>query len=92
MIFEDLDFVLPTTAWGNKRAVATFPNGYGASVITGPTSYGGPDGLYELAVMHNGRLCYDTPITDDVLGYLKPEEVTEALSAIAALPAREAAQ
>jgi hypothetical protein len=33
-----------------------------------------------LAVLDNyGKLTYDTPITDDVLGYLKPEEVTDYL-------------
>jgi len=37
-----------------------FPNGYGASVICNPYSYGGARGLYELAVLRNGHICYDT--------------------------------
>jgi hypothetical protein len=57
-----------------------FENGYGASVVSHPMSYGGKMGLYELAVLDkNGELTYDTPITDDVIGYLTPEQVTEKL-------------
>ena len=68
------------------RAKAHFPNGYTASVIIGPYSYGGDEGLYELAVMHGGELCYLTPVTDDVVGHLTPEQVTELLAKIEALP------
>lgn len=64
-----------------------FDNGFGASVIQGPYSYGGPDGLYELAVLDlGGRLTYKTPITNDVEGYLTGEQVQELLDRIAALP------
>lgn len=72
-----------------------FKNGYGASVIQGPYSYGGPEGLYEVAVIEwsgiGYDLTYDTPITDDVLGYLEAEEVKGVLSQIEALPAKEEA-
>lgn len=61
-----------------------FDNGFGASVIN--DGYGREQGLYELAVLADGRLTYDTPITDDVLGYLSPDEVGEALAKIEALP------
>ena len=58
----------------NNQLLFKFPNNYGASVIIGPMTYGGKDGLYELAVIKwegdNWKLCYDTAITDDVLGYL----------------------
>lgn len=69
----------PGTQW--KFA---FPNGYGASVIN--DGYGADAGLYELAVLHGTSITYDTPLTDDVLGYLTEAEVTEALDKIAALP------
>lgn len=63
-----------------------FDNGYGASVIN--DGYGREKGLYELAVLGpDGHLTYETPITDDVLGYLTADEVAEALDKIAALPA-----
>jgi len=44
-------------------------------------------GLWELAVIgKDGSLCYDTPITDDVLGYLTEEEVNNTLVLIEQLP------
>ena len=62
-----------------------FANGYGASVID--NGYGREQGLYELAVLRqDGALDYDTPVTDDVLGYLTEQGVADALDKIAALP------
>lgn len=68
-----------------------FENGYGASVVCHRFSYGGPQGLFELAVLSNytGDLIYDTPITNDVLGHLTIEEVEEVLDKIEALPTLE---
>ena len=70
-----------------------FSNGYGASVICGPYTYGGSEGLFEVAVIEfegtdNGLydLVYDTPITDDVIGHLTEEEVQKILEQIEALP------
>lgn len=57
------------------RARVDVGNGYELSVIQGVYSYGGEEGLYECAVMHNDSLCYDTPITDDVIGYCSESEV-----------------
>lgn len=64
-----------------------FDNGYGASVVQHSGSYGGPAGLWELAVLgRSGRLTYETPITDDVIGRLTWNEVMEIVAKIAALP------
>lgn len=65
-----------------------FANGYGASIITGKNAYANEDAPYELAVLHNGDLCYDTELTDDVLGYLTEDEVNQYLLKIEALPAK----
>lgn len=63
-----------------------FDNGFGASVIN--DGYGKHEGLYELAVLDSeGHLTYETPVTDDVLGYLSPDEVGAALDQIASLDA-----
>jgi hypothetical protein len=59
--------------------IATFPNGYGASIVHHDFSYGNKKGLWELAVLKDGSICYDTPITNDVLGYLTNEDVNELL-------------
>lgn len=63
-----------------------FSNGYGASVVQNFCSYGHEDGLYELAILKDGGLCYSTPITCDVIGYLSADEVAEHLSRIERLP------
>ena len=58
-----------------EQATIHFSNGYGVSVIRGLYSYGGEQGLYELAVLKGGHLCYETPVANDVLGYLSVAEV-----------------
>lgn len=76
-----------------------FPNGYGASVVRFMInlhggrqlggSYGAEDGLWELAVLKwdgdDYDIDYDTPITDDVLGYLSDDDVRETLKQIMGL-------
>jgi len=57
-----------------------FPNGYGASIIEHNGSYG-----LELAVLKEGHLYYDSPITDDVIGYLTIKELKETLRKIQSL-------
>lgn len=67
------------------QKVYQFPNGYGASVIKHKGSYGYDKGLWELAVLHEGELCYDTEITGDVIGYLNDPEVDNILGQISRL-------
>lgn len=49
------------------------------SVIRSMFTYGGDEGLFELAMMRNNECVYDTPITDDVIGYLDKEDVLDIL-------------
>jgi hypothetical protein len=80
--FKDLEFKEHRDLNGVVARI-TFDNGYGASVVKHEFSYGGKDGLYELAVLDtNGDLTYETPITDDVIGYLRPEDVTDVMEKI----------
>jgi hypothetical protein len=81
MTFNDLTF-LPSTYADGVHAMVTFDNGYGASVVKTDRSYGGKEGLYELAVLFDGLISYDTPITNDVMGFLTEDEVTELLQKI----------
>jgi hypothetical protein len=60
-----------------------FENGYGASVVKHDSSYGGKQGLYEIAVLDStGDLCYSTPITDDVIGFATEDKVLDTLQMI----------
>jgi hypothetical protein len=80
--FNDLQFKEhPKGAvYGGIISRIIFDNGYGATVVQGPHSYGGSDGLYELAVVgKNDEICYDTPVTGDVEGYLSEAQVTDLL-------------
>jgi hypothetical protein len=81
MKFEDLEF--EADDMNGIRAFMLFDNNYGVSVIRNSYSYGGRDGLYELAVLgSDGKLCYDTPVTNDVEGYLSEDDVTKLLEQI----------
>lgn len=68
------------------RRVVEFDNGYAASVICNEHSYGGHSGRFEVAVLRDGDICYDTPITSCVIGHLDFQEVADLLVRIAALP------
>ncbi len=87
--FNDLVFV-DEIMYGDKvwsRSYMIFDNGYGISVVKGPHSYGGKLGLYEIAVLGiDGYITYETPITDDVIGFLKPEDVSKYMIEIQELP------
>ena len=84
--FSDLEFEFDDDE--GEYAYEMFPNHYGISVIRGPYSYGGEKGLYEIAVikmtpeMKESKICYDTPVANDVIGYLNPEHVTEYMEQI----------
>jgi hypothetical protein len=80
--FKDLEFVKHPNHIEGVQARITFENGYGASVVKSPYTYGGDKGLYELAVFKDGEITYATPITDDVIGYLRPEDVTDVMTKI----------
>lgn len=76
--------------WGVQYVFA-FDNGYGASVIKNAVSYGFAKDLWELAVLkitkdesgqYDWKVCYDTPITNDVVGWLTDYGVRKLLRKI----------
>jgi hypothetical protein len=74
--FDDLTF--KSVGFGRSiQAIIMFENGYGISVVQGDHTYGGSIGLYEIAVLDKEGLNYDTPITNDVIGYLTEPEVSD---------------
>lgn len=72
-----------------------FPNNFGVSVIKTEYSYGGKDGLYEVAVLDRKtggirreptELSSDrSMVTDSIVGWLTPEGVTDFMRKVAAL-------
>ena len=80
--FEDLVFSELPDGFGVQSHVM-FDSGFGASVVKGPHTYGGKMGLYEIAVLDSdGYITYETPVTSDVIGYLRPEDVTDVMEKI----------
>ena len=76
---------------GAVQKLYRFANNYGASVVKGEHTYGGEEGLWELAVIvfdtsGGFNLCYTTPITSDVEGHLTDDAVEVLLDRIEALP------
>jgi len=76
---------------GAVQKLYKFANNYGASVVKGEHTYGGDEGLWELAVITfqtdgGYNLCYTTPITTDVEGHLTDDAVEELLMKVEALP------
>ena len=81
--FKDIEFKEHPSTFGGIIGRIEFENGYGVSVVQGPGTYGSDKGLYELAVLGtDGQICYDTAITNDVIGYLRPEDVTDVMEKI----------
>jgi len=79
MNFKNFEFSTPD--FGGIQYINFWTNGYGVSVVQHPYSYGGTEGLWELAILEgnseNWNLCYETDITSDVLGYLTDFQVNQ---------------
>jgi hypothetical protein len=94
-IFSDLKF-LPHTRGEGLHAKLDFPNGYGISVarlllplVDGVNlgySTHTKDNEWEACVMHKRACCYNTPITDGVIGHLDESGVSEIMKKIQKLP------
>ena len=83
--FDDLNFeqINDTPFMVGKKARMSFDNGYGVSVVSHTYSYGGKKGLYEVAVLgSDGDLTYDTPVTNDVIGYLSEKAVSDVMKQV----------
>ena len=78
--------VITKQAHGGTQRIFSFPNSpYEASVVCHKYSYGGDIGLFELAVLKGGKVCYTSGITRDVIGHLTEKEVQKYIKQIAKL-------
>jgi hypothetical protein len=91
MKFTDLKFV-PHPVMGDNNGIQArhfFPNGYGVSVVRFPGSYGYEQDLYEVAVIQGNEddyeLCYDTSVTDDIMGHRDERDVEIIMEEVATL-------
>ena len=93
-ISESTDFDKPSVdrphIIGGRQKIWRFENGFGASVVQFEGAYVRGSDEWELAVIRfdkndDWELDFTTPITDDVLGYLKEKEVEMILKQIANL-------
>ena len=81
--FKDLIFENhPVQSHFNTQAEMNFKNDYGVSVITGEGAYSSDSEPYEVAIKYKGSLTYNTPITDDVIGYQTEDDVTEIMKQV----------
>ena len=90
MLFKSRDI---RNVRNESQVVYRFRNGYGASVINTGAGSGRYKKLYELAVIRfrsqeeeSWDLCYETPITDDVITSLDSKEVAKILNRVGDLP------
>jgi hypothetical protein len=74
---------------GGDQYMKFFPNGYGVSIVKHKYSYGNDRGLWELAVLKGNKdewdICYDTPVTNDVIGHLSEAEVDDVVAKVEVL-------
>ena len=86
--FQDLRFK-PQSFLKGVQAILFFPNGDGISVVRNACSLTTVD-TWEIAILKGTEsyydLCYDTPITDDVIGYCSEEDVSNIMKQIQDLP------
>lgn len=89
--FSDLRFKPHPGLQKSIQARMDFPNGYGVSVVQGELFYCDGPNEYEVAVFHEGHICYDTPITGDVLGHQSRHDVDDIMRQVQELPPTERA-
>lgn len=81
--FKDLEFKqhINIGCGFDTQANLTLNNNYGISVVTGSAAYCSSD-TYEVAIIKDGSICYDTDLTDDVLGHQTPKEIDNIIIAL----------
>lgn len=86
--YEEYVIIMRNDLEGIQK-IYRFPNNYGASVIKNYMSYGFEQDKWELAVVkfygednEDIDIAYDTPITNDVIGWLEWGEVEGLLEEI----------
>lgn len=70
-----------------KQARMQFENGYGISVLLGGEGiYSNGIDTYEVAILYDDELCYDSGLCDDIFAHRTQEEITQLMEKIQLLP------
>jgi hypothetical protein len=70
-----------------KQARMQFDNGYGISVLLGGEGiYSNGIDTYEVAILYDDELCYDSGLCDDIFAHRTQEEITKLMEKIQQLP------
>lgn len=80
LVFKEVEGLMGNLLQAKKE----YKNGYGVSVIRGANAYCDSN-TYEVAILYKGALCYNTDITDDVLGYQTPTDVEKIMKKVSKL-------
>jgi hypothetical protein len=92
--FNDLIFEPRVDRMSGFAAEIHFKNGYGVSVICGERYYCSPrinlsDALmydeYEVGLLKDGALTYDTPYDNEVLGYVSKSDIVMIIDKLQSL-------
>jgi hypothetical protein len=81
MKFDDLQFH-PHKLGQGRHVTYKFPNGWGVSIVTGCDWFYCSSNTYEVAILKDGHLCYDTELTESVLADQTPEDIQKILDTI----------
>jgi hypothetical protein len=80
------DFEWERVDWANgKHGWVKLDNGWVVSVVCHKYSYGGPQGLYEVAALWDDELVQLSDEADQVKGWLDEQGVQEFVNKVAAL-------
>ena len=83
MKFSDLKFIEPQMPFGNRQAIIDLPEGFRLSIVQGPMSYGGQEGLWEIGLIQpNGKLAFVHEWRDQVKGFLTETQVEAEIAVL----------
>jgi hypothetical protein len=89
--FNDIEFI-PNKSGNGLHGLIFFPGGYGLSVVRCKIPYSNryssyaDDDTWEVAILKGTKdqweICYDTELTNDVLGYQTEEDINKIIKHI----------
>jgi hypothetical protein len=82
MITFDMIPFFPRRGGDGTQGLVVLNNGYTLSIVKGEHTYGGQNGLYEMAIFFEGDIVEEHPLleyTSGVVGWLDEREVEELI-------------